>query len=113
MSILAQYYDSQQDSPYGIDFGQNFAGLRDESQLNVRSKGYESDRQGGTERYMVNVNYLNSDFLSQQLMVQASYRKEKMSFIPFIYGSYMAASEQNTEVVSLRMALLKQFWTLF
>lgn len=109
LSILAQYYDSQQDSPYGIDFGANFAGLRDESQMNVRSKGYSSDRQGGTERYMVNVNYLNSDFLSQQLMIQASYRKEKMSFIPFIYGSYMAASEQNTEVVSLRMALLKEF----
>ncbi|MGV3000875.1 TonB-dependent receptor [Vibrio sp. E150_018] len=109
LSILAQYYDSQQDSPYGIDFGTYFAGLRDESQLNVRSKGYESDRQGGTERYMVNVNYLNSDFLNQQLMIQASYRKESLSFIPFIYGTYMAASEQDTEVVSLRMALLKDF----
>ncbi|OEF23417.1 aerobactin siderophore receptor iutA [Vibrio rumoiensis 1S-45] len=109
ISILAQYYDSQQDSPYGINFGQNFAGLRDPSQLDVRSKGYESDQQGGTERYMLNMNYLNSDFLNQQLMVQASYRKENLSFIPFIYGTYMAASEQDTEVVSLRMALLKDF----
>lgn len=109
ISLMAQYYDSQQDSPYGINFGQNFAGLRDPSQIDPRSKGYESDQQGGTERYMLNMNYLNTDFLNQQLMVQASYRKENMSFIPFIYGTYMAASEQNTEVVSLRMALLKDF----
>ncbi|RCS69948.1 TonB-dependent receptor [Vibrio casei] len=109
ISILAQYYDSQQDSPYGVDFGKNFSGLRDPSQVDPRAKGYESDQQGGTERYMLNMNYLNTDFLNQQLMIQASYRKENMSFIPFIYGTYMAASEQDTEVVSLRMALLKDF----
>lgn len=108
LSILAQYYDSQQDSPYGIYYGQNFAALADPSQIEVR-KGFESDQQGGTERYMLNLNYLNTDFLNHQLMVQASYRKENMSFIPFIYGAYLAASEQDTEVVSLRMALLKDF----
>lgn len=108
LSMLAQYYDSQQDSPYGIYYGENFAALADPSQIAVR-KGFDSDQEGGTERYMFNLNYLNTDFLSHQLMVQASYRKENMSFIPFIYGSYLAASEQDTEVVSLRAAMLKDF----
>ena len=121
VTLLAQYYNSQQDSPYGLYFGKNLAGApnnptgnpADTSLIDVR-KGYESDRQGGTERIMLNANYHNAEFLAHELLVQVSYRSEKMSFIPFIYGSYLAASQQDTDVLSLRTAMVKTSdrWTL-
>ncbi|MGY4027781.1 TonB-dependent receptor [Aeromonas rivuli] len=116
LTLLAQYYSSKQDSPYGIYFGQDLAGApgnitgnpADTSLIAVRD-GFESDRQGATERWLLNADYRNTDFLNHTLMVQASYRSEEFSFIPFIYGSYLAASEQSTDVVSLRTALIKDW----
>lgn len=116
LTLLAQYYRSKQDSPYGIYFGQDLAGApgnitgnpADTSLIAVRD-GFESDRQGATERWLLNADYRNTDFLNHTLMVQASYRSEEFSFIPFIYGSYLAASEQSTDVVSLRTALIKDW----
>lgn len=116
INLLAQFYSSKQDSPYGIYFGENLAGApnnitgnpADSSLIDVR-KGFESDRQGETERIMLNANYHDAEFLSQELLVQASYRKEELSFIPFIYGAYLAASEQTTDVLSFRAALVKSF----
>ncbi|UXI03181.1 TonB-dependent receptor [Photobacterium sp. TY1-4] len=116
LSLLAQYYNSQQDSPYGIYFGEDLAGAPknitgnkpDTSLIDVR-KGFESDRQGGTERVMLNASYHDAEFLSHELIMQASYRSEELSFIPFIYGKYLAASEQTTDVLSLRAALIKSF----
>lgn len=114
VNLLAQYYSSEQDSPYGIYFGQDLAGVNknitgnpgDKSLIDVR-EGFESDRQGSTERLMLNVDYSNTDFLSHELLVQASYRNETLSFIPFIYSTYLAASEQETDVISLRAAMIK------
>ncbi|MBV7299910.1 TonB-dependent receptor [Enterovibrio paralichthyis] len=113
IQLLAQYYSSKQDSPYGIYFGENLAGApnnitgnpADTSLIETR-KGFSSDRQGGTERLMLNASYHHSDVLGQDLFVQASFRREEFSFIPFIYGSYLAASEQNTDVLSLRAAMV-------
>lgn len=52
IKFLAQYYDSQQDSPYGL-----YIVGRD---IDVR-KGFESDRQHGTERIMLSSAYNDSD----------------------------------------------------
>lgn len=114
VNLLAQYYSSEQDSPYGIYFGQDLAGANnnitgnpvDKSLIEVRD-GFESDRQGSTERLMLNADYINTDFLNHELLVQASYRHETLSFIPFIYGTYLSASEQETDVISLRAAMIK------
>ncbi|WP_407330756.1 TonB-dependent receptor [Enterovibrio sp. 27052020O] len=114
IQLLAQYYSSKQDSPYGIYFGENLAGApnnvtgnpADTSLIETRS-GFESDRQGSTERIMLNASYHNSDVLGHELLVQGAYRQETFTFIPFIYGTYLAASEQNTDVFSLRAAMIK------
>lgn len=114
IQLLAQYYSSKQDSPYGIYFGENLAGApnnitgnpADTSLIETR-KGFSSDRQGGTERLMLNANYHHNNVLGQDLFLRASFRREEFSFIPFIYGSYLAASEQNTDVLTLRAAMVK------
>ncbi|KXO10102.1 Aerobactin siderophore receptor IutA [Moritella sp. JT01] len=97
INFLAQYYDSQQDSPYGLYFeGGNFIEVR---------KGFESDRQHGTERIMLSSAYSDADFIGHQLVVEASYRKEDQTYTPFGLG----ASQQVTDVFSLKTALAKSF----
>lgn len=114
INVLAQYYLSEQDSPYGIYFGQNLAGAPNnitgnpaDTGLIETRKGYQSDRQASTERLMLNATYHDAEFLSHELFVQASYRSEEMSFSPFIYGTYLAASQQNTDVFNVRAAMVK------
>ena len=97
INFLAQYYDSQQDSPYGLYIvNGDFVDVR---------KGFESDRQHGTERIMLSAAYNDSAFLGQQLMVEASYRKEDQTYTPY----YQGASQQTTDVFSLKTALAKSF----
>ena len=94
---MAQYYDSQQDSPYGLY-------IINYQFIDVR-KGFESDRQHGTERIMLSSAYSDSDFMGHQLVVDASYRKEDQTFTPY----YKSASQQMTDVFSLKTALAKSF----
>lgn len=97
INFLAQYYDSQQDSPYGLYIvNGDFVDVR---------KGFESDRQHGTERIMLSAAYNDSAFLGQQLMVEASYRKEDQTYTPY----YQSASQQTMDVFSLKTALAKSF----
>ncbi|NAW65809.1 TonB-dependent siderophore receptor [Photobacterium halotolerans] len=100
LDLLAQYYDSQQDSPYGLYIvNSQFVDVR---------KGFESDRQHGTERILLNAAYSNSDFLSHQLIAELSYRTEDQTYTPY----YQSASQQKTDVLSLQLALAKQFGNL-
>ncbi|NQZ41555.1 TonB-dependent receptor [Moritella sp.] len=97
INFLAQYYDSQQDSPYGLYFnGYTFVDVRE---------GFESDREHGTERIMLSSAYSDSDFIGHQLVVEASYRKEDQTYTPYFQG----ASQQMTDVFSLKTALAKSF----
>lgn len=97
LDLLAQYYDSQQDSPYGLYIvNGEFVDVR---------KGFESDRQHGTERVMLSMRYSDSAFLGHQLIAEASYRSEQQTFSPY----YQSASEQKTDVFALKTALAKQF----
>jgi iron complex outermembrane receptor protein len=97
INFLAQYYDSQQDSPYGLYIvGRDFVDVR---------KGFESDRQHGTERIMLSSAYSDAEFLGHQLVVEASYRKEDQTYTPY----YQSASQQTTDVFSLKTALAKSF----
>lgn len=107
LNLLGQYYDSQQDSPYGFDFGKNLIGLRTKD-IKLSDQFY-SDRHAHTKRYMFNADYHHSDFLGQDLYAQLSYRKEKLGFIPFPAGAYISTSQQDTDVLSLKTVLHKSW----
>ncbi|WP_305810532.1 TonB-dependent receptor [Photobacterium leiognathi] len=97
LNFLAQYYDSQQNSPYGLYIvGRDF--------VNVR-KGFDSDREHGTKRLMFSASYVDKQFLGQQLIAEASYRKEDQTYTPY----YQSSGQQITDVISLKAALAKSF----
>ncbi|EOB6643438.1 TonB-dependent receptor [Vibrio fluvialis] len=97
LNLLAQYYDSQQDSPYGLYIVNNkFVDVR---------KGFDSDREHGTERMMLSASYVDEQFLGHQLIAEASYRKEDQTYTPY----YQSSGQQITDVISLKAALAKSF----
>ena len=111
INFLAQYYDSQQDSPYGVYIvDRQFIGVRD---------GFHSDRQQGTKRRLFSLDYTNNDiFFDQQFIAQASYRTEDHTFTPFMsnykndpYINVQSASQQKTEVTTLKAAFAKSFFS--
>ncbi|MDC5812018.1 TonB-dependent receptor [Vibrio europaeus] len=97
LNLLAQYYDSQQDSPYGLYIvGSDFVDVR---------KGFDSDREHGTERIMLSASYVDEQFLGHQLIAEASYRKEDQTYTPY----FQSSGQQITDVISLKAALAKNF----
>lgn len=97
LNFLAQYYDSQQDSPYGLYIvGRDFVDIR---------KGFDSDREHGTERIMLSASYIDEQFLGHQLIAEASYRKEDQTYTPY----FQSSGQQITDVISLKAALAKDF----
>lgn len=97
LNFLAQYYDSQQDSPYGLYIvGRDFVDVR---------KGFDSDREHGTERIMLSASYIDEQFLGHQLIAEASYRKEDQTYTPY----FQSSGQQITDVISLKAALAKDF----
>ncbi|MCX4028354.1 TonB-dependent receptor [Endozoicomonas sp. SM1973] len=119
VTLLAQHYNSEQNSPYGTYFGENLAGSKESNHDLIETrKGFSSDRNLGTERYLFNATYHHEEVFGHELIVQASYRKESFSYNPFIRPSgskepsnkgYFSASKQDTDVFSLRTALVKSF----
>ncbi|MEX3073147.1 TonB-dependent receptor [Vibrio alginolyticus] len=94
-NLLGQYYDSQQDSPYGLYIeGSDFIDVRE---------GFDSDREHGTERIMLSASYIDEKFLGHQLIAEASYRKEDQTYTPY----YQSSGQQITDVISLKAALAK------
>lgn len=115
LNFTAQYYSSKQESDYGLDLGQNYSAITSEPNL---SKEYESDNNPETNRRFFNLDYINEDFLGQTLYSQLSYRKENFEFNPFmgfsdslVGGSlpYFTASTQDTDYLSYKLALSKEF----
>ncbi|MCW8335236.1 TonB-dependent receptor [Vibrio paucivorans] len=116
LNLLAQYYDSQQDSPYGLYFEKNEDGFYDF--VDVRD-GYHSDRQQGTERMMLSAAYSHDNVLNQQFIAELSYRTEDHTYTPYI-GIYsngepykdelsLSSSRQKTEIISAKALLHKSF----
>ncbi|MEZ9229666.1 TonB-dependent receptor [Vibrio amylolyticus] len=97
LNLLAQYYDSQQDSPYGLYIvGRDFVDVRE---------GFDSDREHGTKRIMLSASYVDDQFLGHQLITEASYRQEDQTYTPY----YQSSGQQITDVISLKAALAKNF----
>jgi iron complex outermembrane recepter protein len=107
LELSGQYYDSQQESDYGLYYGRNFAALSNPSLFETRD-GYTSDFNPKTRRSMFNVTYTDEDVLGQKLLLQGSYRSEKLQFNPFSSGSYFAGSSQNTDYYSVKAALVAE-----
>ncbi len=100
LNLVAQYYDSQQDSPYGLYIVNNkFVDVRE---------GFDSDREHGTERVLLSANYAHDSVFGHQLIGELSYRSEDQTFTPY----YQSASQQKTEVFAGRLALAKS-WESF
>ncbi|WP_428771591.1 TonB-dependent receptor [Vibrio sp.] len=100
LNLLAQYYDSQQNSPYGLYIvNNNFVDVR---------KGFDSDREHGTERIMLSASYVDAQLLGHQLIAEAAYRKEDQTYTPY----YQSSGQQITDVISAKMALAKEFSNL-
>ena len=97
LNLLAQYYDSQQDSPYGLY-------IENGDFVDVR-KGFDSDREHGTERMMLSASYVDEAFVGHQLIAEASYRQEDQTYTPY----YQSSGQQKTDVLSLKVALAKKF----
>lgn len=112
LSLGAQYYDDQQDSEYGPDYGTNFAVLRGNPPSLKALKGFEIDEQPFTKRYAVNAQYQNTDLLGQELNVETYYRNEKARFYPTILSNFIPAgyylayqSESDIDVTGVRAAM--------
>ncbi|OOE48283.1 TonB-dependent receptor [Salinivibrio kushneri] len=121
LSLTAQYYDSQQDTDYGIDYGPKtsiyggaitvFSGLLDSNKLK-RSEGLELDEQPFTERMMLNAQYSNVNLLNHSLLAQVYYREETFGYFPYprLVGNTftMSASEQSNNVIGAKLLLEKE-----
>ncbi len=105
LEFTGQYFQSEQDSDYGLYYGQFFAALANPSLFETR-KGYNSDFNPGTERSMFNVTYSDDDVWGQELLLQAFYRSEAVTFNPFPTSTYFFGSSQNTDYYGIKAALV-------
>jgi len=115
IELMAQYYDSGQDSDYSTDYGTNYANYYASNEIEM-VEGYDLDDQAQTVRYLLTANYLDSDFYNQTMNFQMFYRAESMRFnaFPTIYPSSVfayssiSASEQNTQVIGSKLVFTAQ-----
>ncbi len=117
ISIGAQYYNDEQDSDYGADYGQGLSVLLNGAKPSLKAvKGLELNSQPRTKRAAVNAQYENQDFLGQTLNAEAYYRTEKGRFYPSANylahasiprgGTYIVTqSETDIDVFGARLAL--------
>ena len=105
LELLAQYYDSGQDSDYGVDYGSGFGYLYDPSKQIGMKKGYVSDQQAESVRGLITLNYSDSHFYNQTLNLQLFYRNEELRYNPFPDPTTqsMGASQQNTQVFGTKI----------
>jgi len=106
IELLAQYYDSGQDSDYGIDLGAFVSNLLSGNDLEM-VEGFELDDQASTERFLATANYSDNNFYNQTLNFQLFARSESSSFNPALNSSFttISASEQNTSAIGSKLVL--------
>ena len=101
IELMAQYYDSGQDSEYGVDYGVGYSYLSDPTQEIKMEDGYKLDDQAQTQRYLLTANYSDSDFFNQTMNLQLFYRSESLRFNPFPdFSTFsLGGSEQETDII--------------
>lgn len=108
VDLMAQYYESAQDSDYGIDYGPNYAYAPASSTQKIEMvDGYSLDTdQASTERLMATAAYSDSDFYNQTLNLQFFARSEKYRFNPsLLSSSIIGASQQDTTLIGTKIVL--------
>lgn len=105
LSFGAQYYKDKQDTDYGPDYSY----LKSKTEPSyVAIKGWRLDNQPFTERYALNTQYQNQDFLGQILNIEAYYRNEKSRFVPYGYskdGTDVKQSQSNVDYAGIRSTI--------
>ena len=118
LSLGAQYYNDEQDSDYGPDYGNNLGVLLAGETPTLKAvTGLELDEQPLSKRYGANLQYENQNVWGQALNAEAYYRSETARFYPAVNGfahpqlqTYLVnQSESEMEVWGARLALQKQF----
>lgn len=99
LSIGAQYFNDQQDSDYGPDYGPNLAVLFGAQPSQNAIRGLQLKDQPKTERYSVNTQYENTDILGHRLNAEAYYRNELARYYPSVSGLAHSALPQSTYLV--------------
>ena len=84
LSFGAQYYNDEQDSDYGPDYGKNLAVLFGAAPSQKAVKGLQLETQPQTERYSFNTQYQNDNFFTQILNAEAYYRNEQARWYPAV-----------------------------
>lgn len=116
LSFGAQYYKDKQDTDYGPDYSYlpTTGTSNDMSEPSYKAiKGLKLSDHLFTERYAINSQYQNQDFLGQVLNVEAYYRNEKARFFP--YGLTTKAvtsvnqSQSEIKVAGLRSTMQSDF----
>lgn len=106
LSLGAQYYNDEQNSDYGPDYGPNLAVLKGAQPSLKAIKGLILDDQPFTKRYGVNAQYQNTDLLGQELHIESYYRKEKSRFFPnLLTPNFAYQSESEMDVAGVRAAM--------
>ncbi|MDH1489273.1 TonB-dependent receptor [Acinetobacter johnsonii] len=120
LSFGAQYYNDEQDSEYGPDYGTGLAVLFGAEPTLSAVKGLDLDTQPRTKRSNFNLQYEHQDLLGQILNAEAYYRSETGRFYPSANylahsaipsgGTYIVTqSETDIDVWGARLALQKAF----
>ncbi|NHC02589.1 TonB-dependent receptor [Acinetobacter sp. 187] len=99
LSVGAQYFNDEQDSDYGPDYGSNLAVLFGAKPSQNAILGLQLKDQPKTERYSVNTQYENSDILGHSLNAEAYYRNELARYYPSVSGLAHSALPQSTYLV--------------
>ncbi|MCH7335003.1 TonB-dependent receptor [Acinetobacter sp. NIPH 2699] len=116
LSFGAQYYKDKQDTDYGPDYSYlpTTGTSNDVTAPSYKAiKGLKLGNHLFTERYAINSQYQNQDFLGQVLNIEAYYRNEKARFFP--YGLTTKAvtsvnqSQSEIDVAGLRSTMQSDF----
>lgn len=111
--VFGQFYDSKQESPFGLYLGEQLRGITDGRLVEVRD-GYRSDLNPSTRRSMVGATYTDADFLGQELLLQGSFRRENIRFNPFPGSTsfspfrYFGATSQDTDYYTVKAAMISE-----
>lgn len=107
LELMAQYYDSGQDSDYGVDYGPNYGYISDPSKTIGMVEGYQLDDQAESVRSLISANYSDADFFGQTLNLQLFHRSESLHFNPFpdFTSGSLGSSEQDTQVTGAKLVL--------
>ena len=83
VNLAATYYDSEQDTNYGVDYGDNLSVLLKGTTPSLRAiDGANTENQPYNTKSSVNLNYNDSDFFGSNLSLTSYYRNEKARFYP-------------------------------